>query len=84
MSPVEGAFKFTYSIDKITGEPTERHFRRKGDLLTVLHLKEGHSMLIQYKDGSGTLRTSRVEEILEDEDLIIETLNTYYRFDRVE
>lgn len=84
MNYVEGVFKFLESKDKSTGAPTERETRRKGSLLMLNYLQEGAPARIEYKDGSGVLLTSNVQNISESsKDIIIETMNTLYRFEKV-
>lgn len=84
MNSLNGVYEFTYSIDKLTGEPTHRHGRRKGDLLKILHIRDNQPMLVQYMDGSGVLRTSHVKSwVYDGNSVFVETSNTYYRFNKV-
>ncbi|GIN22536.1 hypothetical protein [Siminovitchia fordii] len=85
MNPFPGVFRYESSRDNETREPTEREARRKGDLISIIHLSIGQRMIIEYKDGSGVLRTSGVENLEQYDDmLIVTTENTRYVFERVQ
>lgn len=70
--------------DRETGEVHEREIRRQGHRLKILSLDIGMPLVWEYLDGSGVMRTSRVElfSIKTDvnDSLIVTTQNTIYTF----
>lgn len=79
---MRGEIYIVESVRYPEGTPHEREARRKGHRVQIAHLKRGEVMAAVYVDDGGKLlRTTRVREIEQNDDvLIVHTRNSVYTF----